>query len=60
MEWISEGQKQSRDHGERLALKVNINKAKFLVMDGEPAVSLQKESTHGVCSKGVGANSIWC
>ena len=42
-------------------LKVNINKTKFMVMGREPAVRPQRERYPcGVCSKGVGANSIWC
>ena len=42
-------------------LKVNIKKTKLMVMDREPAVRPQRgRYPCGVCSKGVGANSIWC
>ena len=40
-------------------LKVNINKTNLMVMGKEPAVRPRGRYPCGVCSKGVGANSIW-
>ena len=42
-------------------LKVNLNKTKWMVMGREPTVRPQRRRYPcGVCSKGVGANLIWC
>ena len=46
---------------ETRALKVNINKTKLMVMGREPAVRPHRgRYPCGFCSKGVGANSLWC
>ena len=46
---------------ETRGLKVIINKTKLMVMNREPAVRPQRGRCQcGVCSKGVGLNSVWC